>query len=77
MLSEQDFTKIILEKIDNLSKDLQAIHESIAQNEAEHRNIERILADLMSKKNEALQGLAWASMIMGLILTAVNLLIRR
>ncbi len=65
-------------KIDEIRQDLQAIHELIAKNEAEHQNFEHNIEKLheftQKKEGDTLKALAWISMVTGLLLTIVNLL---
>lgn len=56
-------------KIDQILNDLTAIHEMLAQNEAEHNAYERRLAELAEKKTAGVQALAWISSIVALMLS--------
>lgn len=56
-------------KIDRILQDLTAIHEALAQNEAEHNAYERRLVELAEKKTAGVQALAWISSIVALMLS--------
>ncbi len=61
-------------KIDRILQDLTAIHEALAQNEAEHDNYERRLVELAEKKTAGVQALAWISSIVAVMLAVTSLL---
>lgn len=64
----------IEQKIDRIIQDITAIHEALAQNEAEHSNYERRLVELAEKKHAGVEALAWVSSIVAIMLTVLTLL---
>lgn len=61
-------------KIDRILQDLTAIHEALAQNEAEHNAYERRLVELAERRSANAQALAWFTGILGAMLTLINVL---
>ncbi len=74
----EDLLKTILTKLDSIEREVRALYEAIATNEAEHRNFEKQLEQLYecanNKQTDATRALAWFAMLAGLMLTLVNLL---
>lgn len=61
-------------KIDEIRQDLQAIHELIAKNEAEHNFYEKRLIELENKKSQSSQVFAWLSGVLGVMLAIISIL---
>ena len=79
-MSGIELLKTILNKLEAIENELRALYEAIATNESEHKNFERQLEYLHKKteqkQSDASRALAWVAMIVGILLTIVNLLQR-
>ena len=77
-MDDIELLKKILNKLEAIETELRNLYEAIAINESEHKNFERQLEYLHKKieqkTGDASKALAWVAMIVGILLTIVNLL---